>query len=297
MSPPAQSVQDRYRTARRVTLAGIGVSAALAAGNIFVGVIDHSTSVLATGFEFAGDVLAASIVLVGVRVAARPADENHPYGHGRFETLSAFIVGVILVAGGAMISYQSVQGVGLQHAPPGQAAVLALCGAIVLRAIVSSVKFRVGRRIRSAALVADAWNDAVDILSAGAALVAVVLASYDPERFIGADHYGGFLVGLVVVLTGTRVIRDASLELADTMPPDELMSEISSVARSVAGVQDVDKVFARKTGLQYHIDLHIEVDPALTVAASHAIAGHVRSKLKQELSWVADVLVHVEPGR
>jgi len=93
------------------------------------------------------------------------------------------------------------------------------------------------------------------------------------------------------------VVRDASLELADTMPPDELTSEISDVARSVAGVQAIDKVFARKTGLQYHIDLHIEVDPALTVAASHAIAGHVRSKLKQDLSWVADVLVHVEPGR
>jgi cation diffusion facilitator family transporter len=291
-----QSIQDRYRSARRVTLAGIGVSAALASANILVGLIDHSTAVLATGFEFAGDVLAASIVLVGVRVAARPADENHPYGHGRFETLSAFIVGVILVIGGAMISYQSVQDVSLRHAPPGAGAVLTLCAAIVLRAIVSSVKFRVGRRIRSSALVADAWNDAVDILSASAALVAVGLATYDPERFLAADHYGGFVVGFVVVLTGTRVIRDASLELADTMPPGVLMSEISGVARSVAGVQAIDKVFARKTGLQYHIDLHIEVDPTLTVAASHAIAGHVRSKLRQDLSWVADVLVHVEPG-
>jgi cation diffusion facilitator family transporter len=280
-----------------VTLVGIGVSAALAGANIFVGLIDHSTAVLATGFEFTGDVLAASIVLIGMGVAARPADENHPYGHGRFETLSAFIVGVILVIGGAMISYQSIQGISLRHAPPGGAAVVALCAAIVLRAIVSSVKFRVGRRIRSTALVADAWNDAVDILSATAALIAVGLATYDPDRFISADHYGGFVVGLVVVLTGTRVIRDASLELADTMPSDELTREISDVARSVAGVQAIDKVFARKTGLQYHIDLHIEVDPALTVAASHAIAGHVRSKLKTDLSWVADVLVHVEPGK
>jgi cation diffusion facilitator family transporter len=189
-----------------------------------------------------------------------------------------------------------MQGVSLQHAPPGLPAVLTLCAAIGMRAIVSSIKFRVGRRIRSSALVADAWNDAVDILSASAALLAVGLATYDPHRFLAADHYGGFLVGFVVVLTGTRVIRDASLELADTMPPDELTSEISAVARSVAGVQAIDKVFARKTGLQYHIDLHIEVDPALTVADSHAIAGHVRSKLRTELSWVADVLVHVEPA-
>jgi cation diffusion facilitator family transporter len=279
-----------------VTVAGIAVSVVLAASNILVGLVAHSTSVLATGFEFAGDVLAASIVLIGMGVAARPADANHPYGHGRFETLSAFIVGVILIAGGGTISYQSLQAVGVGHEPPGAAAALALVGAIILRGVMSSIKFRVGRRIRSSALVADAWNDAVDILSAVAALVAVGLATYDPVRFLSADHYGGFIVGLVVVVTGIRVVRDASIELVDTMPPRELTQEILAVARSVAGVQGIDKVHARKTGLQYHIDLHIEVDPALTVAASHAIAGHVRSKLKTDLPWIADVLVHVEPS-
>jgi len=278
-----------------VTVAGIAVSAVLAASNILVGLLAHSTTVLATGFEFAGDVLAASIVLIGMGVAARPADDNHPYGHGRFETLSAFIVGVILIAGGGTISYQSLQAVGAGHEPPGAGAAVALVGAIILRAVMSSIKFRVGRRIRSSALVADAWNDAVDILSALAALVAVGLATYDPARFLSADHYGGFLVGIVVIITGVRVVRDASIELVDTMPPVELTQEILAVARSVAGVQGIDKVFARKTGLQYHIDLHVEVDPALTVAASHAIAGHVRSKLKTDLPWVADVLVHVEP--
>jgi len=175
------------------------------------------------------------------------------------------------------------------------AAVLALLAAIVLRAAMATLKFRVGRRLRSASLTADAWNDSVDILSALAALVAVGLATYDPVRFLAADHYGGFIVGIVVVVTGLRVVRDASLELADTMPPPELTREVTDVARTVAGVRGIDKVHARKTGLQYHIDLHVEVDPALTVAASHAIAGHVRSKLKAELPWVADVLVHVEP--
>jgi cation diffusion facilitator family transporter len=160
----------------------------------------------------------------------------------------------------------------------------------------SSVKFRVGRRLRSSALIADAWNDAVDILSALAALVAVALATYNPVRFLAADHYGGFVVGIVVVITGLRVLRDASLELVDTMPEPELTGEIVKISGSVAGVRGIDKVFARKTGLQYHIDLHIEVDPTLTVAASHAIGGYVRATLKRELPWVADVLVHVEPA-
>jgi cation diffusion facilitator family transporter len=286
-----------YRTARRVARAGVAVSGLLACTNLIVGVVAHSTAVVATGVEFAGDVLASSIVLVGMRVAARPADDNHPYGHGRFETLSAFGVGVILALAGVMIGFQSLHSVGDTRQPPGASAVAALIGAIVLRGVMSTVKFRIGRRLRSAALLADAWNDAVDILSALAALTAVGLATYDPARFLAADHYGGFVVGIIVTVTGLRVIRDASLELVDTMPEPELTGEIVQVTRTVPGVKDVDKVFARKTGLQYHVDLHIEVDPTLTVAESHAIGGHVRATLKRDLPWVADVMVHVEPSR
>lgn len=288
-------IDAAYRTARRVAMAGIGVSALLAGCNLAVGLFTHSTSVVAAGFEFVGDVLASSIIIVGMRVAARPADEEHPYGHGRFETLSAFVVGVILAGGGVLISSTSLMRIGDEHAAPGPLAAAVLVFAIVMRGIMSAIKFRMGRRLHSSALLADAWNDAVDILSASAALIAVGLATYDPVRYLVADHYGGFIVGLVVVIMGLRVVRDASLELVDTMPPAELTDEIIAVAQSVNGVQGIDKVLARKSGLQYHIDLHIEVDPALTVAASHAIAGHVRSRLRSDLAWVADVLVHVEP--
>jgi cation diffusion facilitator family transporter len=290
-------VDHSYRTARRVVLAGIGVSSLLACSNIVVGFLTRSTSVVATGFEFAGDVLASSIVLIGMRVAGRPADENHPYGHGRFETLAALSVGGILALAGGLICYQSLQAIGARHAPPGRNAALALLAAIALRGVMSVLKFRIGHRIRSTALIADAWNDSVDILSAFAALTAVVLASYDPVRFLAADHYGGFAVGIIVVLTGLRVLRDASLELADTMPAPELTTAARDVALAVAGVLAVEKLFARKTGLQYHVDVHIEVDPAMTVMASHEIAARVRAALKDELSWVADVLVHIEPVR
>ena len=300
MTPSPQATgsrQDAYRTARRITLAGIAASAALATTNLIVGALARSTSVVATGFEFAGDVLASGVVFIGMGVAARPADENHPYGHGRFETLAAFAVGLSLALGGATISYRSLHAVGIMHAPPGLAAAVALAAAILVRGVMSSIKFRVGRRLRSAALMADGWNDAVDIVSAGAALMAVALANYDPARFLSADHYGGAIVGVVVVLTGLRVVRDASLELVDTMPPPELTQEILAVAGLVAGVRGIDKVYARKTGLQYHIDLHVEVDPALTVAAAHAVGGHVRATLREQLPWVADVLVHVEPSK
>lgn len=288
--------ETSYRLARRITGAGMVVSGVLAASNIYAGTTAGSTSVVATGVEFAGDVLASAIVLIGMRVASRPADDNHPYGHGRFETLSAFLVGLILTVGGAGISYQSLQSIGERHDPPGSMAVAALVVAILLRGGMSVIKFRVGRRLRSSALVADAWNDAVDIVSAAVALVAVGLATWDPNRFLVADHYGGAVVGLVVVVMGLRVVREASYELADTMPPEEMTSDLQAVALSIDGVRGIDKVLARKTGLQYHIDLHLEVDPLMTVDAAHQLAGLVRSTLRERLPWIADVLIHVEPA-
>jgi cation diffusion facilitator family transporter len=286
-----------YRSGLRVAVASIVISSLLALINIAVGLLAHSTSVLAAGVEFAGDVLASAIVLVGLRLASRPADAEHPYGHGRIETLAGFLLGVLLAGAGVAICYHSLQAIGLKHAPPGSLAIAALAVAIVLRAIMSVVKFRVGRRINSSSLVADAWNDTVDILSAAAALTAVALATYNPARFLAADHYGGFAVGLVVIITGIRVVRETSLELMDTMPSSDRTDRIQEVASRVPGVVGVEKSFARKTGLQYHVDLHIEVDPKMTVADSHEIAARVRATVRRELLWVADVLVHIEPAR
>jgi cation diffusion facilitator family transporter len=284
------------QTGRRVALAGIAASVILATLNIVVGYLARSTAVVATGFEFAGDVLASTVVLLGMIAAGRPPDEDHPYGHGRVETLAGFVVGLFLVAGGAGIGWTSLQTIGEWHAPPSPAAAGVLLVAIAVRATMSTLKFRVGRRIGSSSLVADAWNDTVDILAALTALTAVGLTMYDPSRFMASDHYGGFAVGVIMMLTGLRVLREASLELMDTMPQDDMIDRVRRVAESVPGVLGIEKSYARKTGFRYHVDLHIEVDPSATVAVGHAIAGRVRTQVKAELGWVADVLVHVEPA-
>jgi cation diffusion facilitator family transporter len=284
------------QTARRVALAGILASVVLAVLNIVIGLLSQSTSVFATGVEFAGDVLASTVVLLGLVAAAKPPDENHPYGHGRIETLAALLVGGVLSVGGAGICWNSLQSVNAVHPASAMSAIAALCFAIVVRGVMSVIKFRVGRRIRSTSLVADAWNDIVDILSACAALIAVALTIYDSSRFLAADHYGGFVVGIVVIVTGVRILRHASLELVDTMPDAGRMLRLRTTALGIPGVQGVDKAYARKTGMQYHVDLHIEVDPAMSVADAHVVAGHVRGRIRTDLPWVADVLVHVEPA-
>jgi len=280
---------------RRVALAGIVASGVLAAGNIAVGLAAGSTAVFAAGVEFAGDVIASTFVLVGLALAARPADEDHPYGHGRIEILAGLTVGVILAAGGAGICYLSVKRASAAHAAPAAYAFWPLFGAIAVRGIMSNLKFRVGRRIGSISLIADAWNDTVDILSASAALCALGLTLHDPARFHAADEFGGCAVGLFVIYTGLRVLRDASLDLIDTMPDPEIIESIRHAALEVGGVMGIEKCYARKTGLQHHVEIHVEVDPAMTVAQSHDIATDVRRHVTATLSSVADVLVHIEP--
>ena len=281
---------------QRVALAGMVVSGVLAAIKITAGLMGHSTAVVADGLESTGDMFASGIVLLGLTLAAKPADWNHPYGHGRIETVTGLFVGFTLAVAGLAISANALRTIGAAAPPPAPFVVWPLIGSAVAKSLLSLVKFHYGRKIRSAALVADAWNDAVDILSALAALVAVSFTILAPHRFASADHWGAFAVGLIVIFTGIRVTRDTTLQLMDTMPDQESMVKVRNAALTVPGVRGVEKCYARKTGLQYHVDLHLEVDPEITVRESHEIATHVRIVIKETLPWVADVLVHVEPA-
>ncbi len=280
---------------KRIALISVGVSAALAISKIVVGLLAGSTSVVADGLESAGDVVASGFVFFGMVIAARPADEDHPYGHGRYETLTGLLVGLVLFLGGIGICVRSLKNINALHAPPASYALIPLAVSFLAKAVLSTAKFRVGRRIRSAAIIADAWNDFVDIISATAAMTAVGLTLYDPSHFLAADHYGGFAVGVIVIFTGLRVAKDTSDRLIDTMPPPALLEQIRQVAKSDPEVCDVEKCYARSSGLQYHVDLHIEVDPKMSVLESHEVATRVRFAIRKQLDWVADVLVHVEP--
>jgi cation diffusion facilitator family transporter len=281
---------------QRVALGGMIVSGVLACVKIAAGLWGHSTAVVADGLESAADVFASGFVLLGLTLASIPADENHPYGHGRVEILTGLLIGLVLTAGGAVISYSSLMSVGQAHAAVAHFVIYPLIASAAAKSILALVKFRYGRKLQSAALVADAWNDTMDGVSAITALTAVWLTLSDPARFRDADHWGGFLVGLIVILTGLRVSRDTALQLMDTMPDDRMMRQIREAASGVSGVRGVEKCFARKTGMRYHVDLHLEVDPDMTVRQSHGIAHDVQQRILESLDWVAGVLVHVEPA-
>lgn len=283
-------------TGQRVALGGMIVSGSLALLKITTGIVGHSAAVVADGLESAGDVFASGFVLFGLTLAAIPPDDNHPYGHGRVEILTGLLIGLLLTAGGAVISYGSLAGMDREHAPVRAFVVWPLALSAVAKSVLAGLKFRYGHKLKSAALTADAWNDSMDILSALTALAAVGLTLRDPRYFANADHWGGFLVGLIVIFTGVRISRETALQLMDTMPDPRLVRQIRAIAADVPGVRGVEKCFARRTGTQYHVDLHIEVDPNMTVRQSHGIGHDVQQAIQTRLDWVAAVLVHVEPA-
>lgn len=280
---------------RRVAIISVAVNAGLAAANLIVGVRGGSLTVVASGVEFAADVVASLAVLAGFWYASRPADSRHPYGHGRAETLTGLIIGLALFAIGATIVAHAVRDVGAVHAPPAVYTLWPLALALAVKTVLMVSKMRVSRRTGSQALLADAWNDSVDVLSSVAAIIALGLTLYDPSTFRAADHVGGMLVGVFVIVAGLGVARATSLDLLDTMPPEILLERVRASACSVHGVRGVEKLFGRKTGLQYHVDMHLEVDGWISVDAGHAIATRVRERIRADIGEVSDVLVHVEP--
>ncbi len=282
------------KLARRVALASIVISIALAVVKIVVGMAANSVALVSDGFESAADFFTSGLVLAGLWVAAKPPDQDHPYGHGRFETLTGLAIGVMLVATGTSICIRALEQRHDQHIPA-LYAIWPLIGSVLVKTALSATKFRLSRRIGSSGLAADAWNDVVDIVSGAIALAAVLLSIFAPWKLPEADHYGGFAIGLIVVFLGVRVVRETALQLMDTMPDETQMAQIRAVALRVQGARAVEKCYARKTGLRYHVDLHLEVDPELTVRASHEIARAVKRTVKAELRWVEDVLIHVEP--
>ena len=282
------------RIGLRLALLSVAVAASLAIVKIVVGLLAHSTALVSDGFESGGDVVSSSIVFFGLLLASRPPDQNHPYGHGRYETLAGLAVGGLLLLTGFAIFWRSFETLDRSQTPQ-PFALYPLGVAAVVKILLAVTKKRIGRRIGSSALEADAWHDITDLLSTAVAFSAIGLALLDPIRLGVADHIGGMVIGLIVVFAAIRLVWNTVALLSDTMPGHELLEQIRPVALMIPGAMDIEKCYARRTGLKYHVDLHLEVDPELTVRQSHSIAEQVRIAIRGRLPWVADVLVHVEP--
>ncbi|HLH03745.1 MAG TPA: cation diffusion facilitator family transporter [Bryobacteraceae bacterium] len=294
--PLAQTTLNREESlGRRLAISSVAVGVLLAAAKIYVGLRAQSHAVLSDGLEAAGDVLSSCVVFLGLWIASKPPDAEHPYGHGRYETLSGLAVGAMLLLTGAAILWHGVTSSEPARSLPFYT-LYPLFASILLKVGLAAAKLRIGSRIASTALRADAWHDLTDLLSTGIALFAVILTLIDPARFGGADRVGSIIIGIVILFLSARVTRQTMDQLVDTMPEPGKMAQIRRSALSVKGSLGIEKCYARRSGMRYHVDLHLEVDPDMTVRQSHEIATEVRFAIKRDLPWVADVLVHVEPS-
>ncbi len=292
---PARQALDREAVfGRRIALASVSIGLVLAVSKVWVGMAAGSSAVVSDGFESASDIFSSGMVYAGLWLASKPPDREHPYGHGRYETLAGLAVGGLLLLTGTALIWNSLVNFH-QVSRVERFALYPLWAAVFIKTLLASTKFRVGRRIASTALTADAWHDMTDLLSTCIAIVATLLVLVDPQRFGFADRIGGMAIGAIIFLLSIRVVRGVVGHLLDTMPDANKMEEIREVALRVPGVHGIEKCFARSTGLKYHVDLHLEVDGSLTVRESHEIAANVRHAVKEQLPWVADVLIHVEP--
>lgn len=282
--------------ALRIARVSIFAGLFLAIIKITAGLLAGSLSVLADGIESAGDVVSSLILWFGLRMSAEPPDEDHPYGHGRFEILAGQAIGAFLITTGTLLAWHSLGHLNQPHTIPDTYAIWTLVISIATKLALTRWKRAAARRFRSAALEADSANDALDVLSGLIALTALGLNILNPTLFAHADSIGGLLIALLVVFLGFQVLRQSSWELLDTMPSPAMLDEIRACATRVPGALGIEKCHARKTGFQYHVDLHLEVDPTLTVEAAHQISGAVRRTLRDNIEWVADVLVHIEPA-
>jgi cation diffusion facilitator family transporter len=293
---PSRAFEAEELVGRRIALLSMSVGAVLAASKIWIGMNAGSTSVVSDGLEAAGDVLSSGIVYAGLWLASKPPDYEHPYGHGRYETLAGLAIGAMLLLAGAAIFWHSLISLG-EPSRVERYALYPLFAAVFIKIALAGVKFRVGKRITSASLEADGWHDITDLLSTCVALIAVGLTLAWPRRFGAADHIGGIIIGILIFFLSVQVVRRTIGQLLDTMPEPRKLSQIRAAALSVPGALGIEKCLARRTGLRYHVDLHLEVDPEMTVRESHEIATLVKIRIKDTLPWVADVLVHVEPSR
>lgn len=274
---------------------GILANCLLAGVKIVTGLIGHSYALIADGIESVNDVLSSVVALIGIKVAQKPADDNHPYGHGKAEQLATLFLALSLLAAGALIAWQSIQN--LQHSRPSPHWITLPVLIIVIAVKLSLARFAHRKSVEtvSSALRGDAWHHQADAITSAAALIGVSIAIIGGEGYQKADDLAALLACLVIGFNGTRLLLSAVHENMDGAAAEPLYSQAREIASAVPGVAMIEKLRIKKSGLGYHMDIHVQVDPAISVADGHLIGHAVQDALTFSAGRFHDVIVHVEP--
>lgn len=272
-------------------------------GNLFLalakgitGIFGNSYALVADAIESLTDVFSSALVLFGIKYSSRPADSNHPYGHGRAETLVTFIVVGFLLISATVIAYESILNIQTPHEIPENYTLIVLAIIIVIKEIFFRIVSKKGKETNSSSLKADAWHHRSDAITSLMAFIGISIAIYMGPGYETADDWAALVASLFIVYNAYLIFRPALGEILDEHVYDDLILEIREIAEKVQGVQGTEKCFVRKTGMTFLVDLHLLVDGNLSVSKGHEISHDVKDKLMNELPELANILIHIEPS-
>ena len=275
------------------TKIGLCVNIFLTALKLTAGVFGHSKAMLADSLNSALDVLATGIVLVGLRISKKPADDDHPYGHGNADTIASFLVALILLLTGLYIGYSAVHVLIHGHvAEPGRIALYAAMFSIVIKEVLFHYTMKVGRKENSQAIIANAWDHRADVYSSAAALIGIFLARRGILIF---DPIAGFVITIMIFRIALHLIHSSVDVIMDESPSPEVLREISRLVSDVDGVLKLGDVRVHQRGPDRTVDVKIEVDGATTVNNGHIIASRVEAALIGSSLRIVEAMVHVDP--
>ena len=293
------SLAERSARGRQVLVAGVAVNCLLALLKLGAGWMGNSNALVADGLESTLDVLSSAMIWGALKYAERPPDSDHPYGHGKMESLAGAGGALLLLIAGVLVATGSLKEIlaGALNRPPPAAFTLAVLVAVV---VIKEGLFRLGRRrgreVESSAVQSDAWHHRSDALTSLAAAIGITVCLVGGPAWVSADNWAALFSCAIIAFNGVRMLKASVGELLDEQAPGEVIEGIMAAARAVEGVDNVEKCRVRKSGLSLIADIHVRVQGEVTVTDGHFIAHRVKDALMGGGFNILDVTVHIEPA-
>jgi len=293
-------MKENIRPVMIATWVGIIINTILAIMKGIAGFISGSRALLADALHSTSDIVGSVVVLFGVKIASKPPDKEHPYGHGKAENIASIIVALLLIMVGVELSISSAK-VFFGETPqaPGTLALYVIVFSIIIKELLFHYKNYLGKKYHSTALIAEAWHHRSDSLSSLAALIGIGAAmigeAFQLSYLLYGDAIAGILVSLIVIKVGYDLAKESSIVIMEKVLDNEETKQYEQTVNAIQGILRIDEILARTHGSYVVIDIKVSVDPEITVKQGHDIAKNVKQNLMDEYQEIADVLVHVNP--
>ncbi len=288
-------MESSEQTAVKATYFSIVGNTCLAIIKGLAGFFGNSYALIADAIESTTDIFSSFLVLFGIKYSNRPADANHPYGHGRVEPLITFLVVGFLITSATIIAYESVANIGTPHELPKPWTLIVLGAIIIWKEYSFRLVMKRGIQTNSSSLKADAWHHRSDAITSVAAFVGISIALFLGKGYESADDWAALFASAFILYNSYLIFRPALGEIMDEHLYEDLEAHIRKIAVSVEGVLDTEKCFIRKSGMKFHIDLHAVVDGTISVKEGHDIAHLLKDTLRENIVELGHVLIHIEP--